>query len=454
LSVTIDWEAATNEATSILREYLRIDTSNPPGDESRAVRFIGDILAREGIEFETAESAPERGNLFARLGPGSGGVCLLNHTDVVPVERQFWDRDPFAGELVDGMVWGRGALDMKGMGVLELMVFLLLKRQGIELDMKGMGVLELMVFLLLKRQGIELACPVTFVAAADEEAGSAFGISWLAEHRPQWLETDLVVNEGAYGLSTGKAKAAQVFQIAPTEKIPFWLKLTVRGRPGHGSVPHGDNCAEHLVQALERVTRWQQSLRILPVMRANIDGMREAGLMRPGDDTSALTTAERSPALRARLANTVSLTTLSSGIKTNVIPAEASATLDCRLLPDVDPDEFLAQLRDVIDDERVSIEVLNRFTGAESSMDTRFVRVVHEVVSELVEGAHVVPEMTSGFTDSRIYRLKGIPAYGFTPCLVPPEELAGIHGHNERISVENLRLGLQVLFEIVRRLAT
>jgi acetylornithine deacetylase/succinyl-diaminopimelate desuccinylase-like protein len=431
LSVTIDWEAATAEATSILREYLRIDTSNPPGNESRAVRFLGDILAREGIPFETADAAPERGNLFARLGTGPGGVCLLNHTDVVPVERQFWDRDPFAGEMVDGMVWGRGALDMKGMGVLELMVFLLLKRHGIELN-----------------------CPVTFVAAADEEAGSAFGVSWLEQHRPQWLDTDLVINEGAYGLSTGKAKAAQVFQVAPTEKVPFWLKLTVRGRPGHGSVPHGDNCAEHLVQALERVSRWQQSLRILPVMRANIEAMREAGLMRAGNDASALAAAERSPALRARLANTVSLSTLSSGIKTNVIPAEASATLDCRLLPDVDPDDFLTELRGVIADERVSIEVLNRFTGAESSMDTRFVRVVHEVVSELVEGAHVVPEMTSGFTDSRIYRLKGIPAYGFTPCLVPPEELAGIHGHNERISVENLRLGLQVLFEIVRRLAT
>jgi acetylornithine deacetylase/succinyl-diaminopimelate desuccinylase-like protein len=429
LADDIDWEAATAEATALLREYLRIDTSNPPGNEARAVQFIGDILRGEGIPFETVESAPERGNLFARMGPASGGICLLNHTDVVPVEREFWDVDPFAGELRDGVIWGRGALDMKGMGILELMTFL-----------------------LLKRQGVPLRRSVSFLAAADEEAGSTYGVSWLAEHRKAWLDTELVINEGAYGLAFDRDRTAQVFQISPTEKVPFWLKLTVRGRPGHGSVPHGDNCAEHLVQALERVSRWQQQLRIVPVMRANIEGMRESGLMRPGQDEDALHAAERSPALRARLSNTVSLTTIATGIKVNVIPAEATATLDCRLLPDVPPAAFLEQLTNVIADERVSIEVINSFEGSESSMDTEFVRVVRDVVSAMAEGAHIVPEMTSGFTDSRIYRVRGIPAYGFVPCLVRPEELAGVHGHNERISIDNLRLGLQILYDVVRRL--
>jgi len=180
--------------------------------------------------------------------------------------------------------------------------------------------------------------------------------------------------------------------------------------------------------------------------------MTAAGLMRSAEEPAVLRAAERSPALRARLSNTVSLTTIATGIKVNVIPAEASATLDCRLLPDVDPDAFLAELRSVIDDSRITIDVLNRFEGSESTMDTQFVRVVHDVVSELVEGAQIVPEMTSGFTDSRIYRVRGIPAYGFVPCLVRPEELAGVHGHNERLSVENLRLGMQVLYEVVRRL--
>lgn len=429
MTAPIDWEAVTDEAAGVLREYLRLDTSNPPGNEARAVEFLGNILAAAGISFETAEAAPGRANLFARLGPSTGGVCLLNHTDVVPVERQFWDREPFSGELVEGMIWGRGALDMKGMGVLELMVFLLLKRQAVKLSQS-----------------------VSFLAVADEEAGSAFGASWVAEHRPAWMDTELVINEGAYGLALPGGK--QLFQISPTEKIPFWLRLTVRGRPGHGSVPHGDNCAEHLVQALERVTRWQRELRLVPAMREHVEALAAAGIMKSADEASVMGLAGRNPALRARLSNTVAVTTINTGIKVNVIPAEASATLDCRLLPDVDCDSFLKELKGVVADERVEYEILNRFVGAESSMDTRFLSVVHEVVQELAEGAHIAPEMTSGFTDSRIYRLRGVPAYGFVPCLVPPEELAGVHGHNERISVENIRLGLQVLYEVVRRLVT
>jgi len=431
LTDRIDWNQATNEASRLLQEYLRIDTSNPPGNEARAVEWLAALLEREGIAFETAESAPGRSNLVAHLGPGGAGICLLNHTDVVPVEREYWDVDPFAGELRDGMIWGRGALDMKGMGVIELMVFLLLKRNGVALNRR-----------------------VTFLAAADEEAGSAFGVSWLAEHRPSWLESDLVINEGAYGLSLDGPRNPQVFQIAPSEKVPLWVKLTVRGRPGHGSVPHGDNCAEHLVQALERVTRWQQELRVTPLMQSHIEAMARAGVIRSAETEEALRTAQRSPALRARVSNTVSLTTIATGIKVNVIPAEATATLDCRLLPDVNSDTFLDELRRVIANERVSLEVLNRFQGAESSMETEFVHVVHDVVAEYAEGAHIVPEMTSGFTDSRIYRMRGVQAYGFVPCLVPPDELAGVHGHNERISVENLRLGMQILYEVVRRLAS
>jgi acetylornithine deacetylase/succinyl-diaminopimelate desuccinylase-like protein len=425
----IDWARVTDEAVALLREYLRIDTSNPPGNEHLATAFLGDILRAEGVPFETAEAGPGRDNLFAKLGPGTGGICLLNHTDVVPVERQFWDREPFSGDLVDGLIWGRGALDMKGMGILELMVFL-----------------------LLHRTGAPLRRPVSFLAVADEEAGSEFGAQWVADNRPAWMDTELVINEGAYGLAF--PNGTQVFEVSPTEKVPFWLKLTVRGTPGHGSVPHEDNCAEHLVRALERITRWQRDLRVLPIMRSHVEALARAGALQlpPGGAIESLAAA--SPALKARMTNTVTVTTIATGIKVNVIPAEATATLDCRLLPDIDPNQFLAEMKDVLGDERVAVEILNRSAGAESPMDTRFVSVVSDVISELAEGAHIAPEMTSGFTDSRIYRLRGIPAYGFVPCLVPPRELAGIHGHNERISVENIRLGLQVLYEVVRRLAT
>ena len=426
---SIDWEAATVEATSLLREYLRIDTSNPPGKEALAVDFLAGILAAEGIPFETAESAPGRSNLVATIGPDEPNVCLLNHTDVVPVERRFWDIDPFAGDLRDGAIWGRGALDMKGMGIIELMVFLTLKRQGVAL-----------------RKGVR------FLAAADEEAGSAQGITWIAEHRPRWMASELVINEGAYGLTGLGGAANQVFQIAPSEKIPLWVRLTTRGRPGHGSVPHGDNCADRMVAALGRVAAWPQQTRVTHLVREHADAMRAAGAWQGATDQDIIELASRSPAIRARVANTIALTTINTGIKVNVIPSEATATLDIRLLPDVEVDPFLADLKRVIADERVEVEVLNRFSGAESPMDHQFVAVVDEVVRDLAEGAVVAPDLMSGFTDSRVYRLKGIPAYGFVPCLVPPEELAGIHGHNERISVDNLRLGMQVLYEVVRRL--
>ena len=429
MSHGIDWEAATAEAVSLLREYIRIDTSNPPGNEAEAVAFLASILEAEGIPFEIAESAPGRSNLIAALGPDERRVCLLNHTDVVPVERQFWDVDPFGGELKDGVIWGRGTLDMKGMGIIELMTFLLLKRQGVELD-RG----------------------VVFLAAADEEAGSEYGVSWIERERPDWLRADLVINEGAYGLSGVGGEGNLIFQVAPTEKVPVWVRLTVHGRPGHGSVPHGDNCAEHLVRALNRVAEWKQDLRMTPVMRAHLQALSDAGVYGSSEDSELLNAAGRSPALRARLGNTISLTTIDTGIKVNVIPAEATATLDCRLLPDVAVAEFLAELRTVIDDDRVVIEVLNRFRGADSPLDGEFLAVVRDVVQEMVEGAHLAPELTSGFTDSRVYRVRGVPAYGFVPCLVRPEELAGVHGHNERISVENLRLGMQILYEVVRRL--
>ncbi|HQW52030.1 MAG TPA: M20/M25/M40 family metallo-hydrolase, partial [Tepidiformaceae bacterium] len=294
----IDWDAVTAEAVALLREYLRIDTSNPPGNETKAVEFLAGILASEGIRCETAESAPGRSNLFARLGPSGPGICLLNHTDVVPVERGYWAVDPFGGELRDGMIWGRGALDMKTMGVLELMTFI-----------------------LLRREGVQLREPVMFLATADEEAGSAYGMSWVEAHRPEWMDASLVINEGAYGLSP--RSGTQVFQVAPTEKAPLWVRLIVRGRPGHGSVPHGDNCAEHLVRALERLTHWERPLRLLPTVEANLEAMRSAGL--GGGRDAARNEAQRSPALRARMSNTVTVTTISTGIKVNVIPAEATA---------------------------------------------------------------------------------------------------------------------------------
>ncbi len=418
----------TLEATSLLREYVRIDTSNPPGNEMKAVEFLSGLLRAEGIDAQVAEAAPGRGNLFARIGPPGPTICLLNHTDVVPVENRYWSVDPFAGDLRGGSVWGRGTLDMKGMAIIELMSFVLVKRLGWPL-----------------RRGL------SFLAVADEEAGSEFGAKWVAEHRPAWMDADLVINEGAYGMANLPG-GTQLFQVAPTEKVPLWLRLTVQGRPGHGSVPHEDNCVERLVRALARLETWKQPLEITQVMRDHVMALAAAGLVRAKDDRDIEAAAERSPGLRARLANTVVLTTISTGVKVNVIPSEAEATLDCRLLPHVDVDGFIAALRSTLADEHIGIEVLNQSTGAATGMDHEFISVVDDVVGEMVEGARLVPEMTSGFTDSRIFRQRGVASFGFIPCLIPPGELSGIHGHDERISVDNLRLGMQILTRVLQRL--
>ncbi|MGD9932984.1 MAG: M20/M25/M40 family metallo-hydrolase [Dehalococcoidia bacterium] len=424
----IDWAAVTLEATALLREYVRIDTSNPPGNEMKAAEFLRGVLEADGIEAEVAEAVPGRGNLFARIGPAGPTVCLLNHSDVVPVERGYWSVDPFAGELHRGSVWGRGTLDMKGMAIIELMSLLLVKRMGLPL-----------------RRGL------SFLALADEEAGSEFGATWVAEHRPSWMDAELVINEGAYGMANLPG-GTQLFQVSPTEKVPLWLRLTVKGRPGHGSVPHDDNCAERLVRALAKLEAWKQPLEITPVMRDHVMALADAGLVRAANDKDIEAAAERSPGLRARLANTVVLTTISTGVKVNVIPSEASATLDCRLLPHVDVEAFMTALRATLADEQVGIEVLNRSTGAATSMDHEFIEVVDDIVGELVEGARLVPDMTSGFTDSRIFRQRGVASFGFIPCLIPPGELSGIHGHDERIGVDNLRLGIQIMTRVVQRL--
>jgi acetylornithine deacetylase/succinyl-diaminopimelate desuccinylase-like protein len=291
---------------------------------------------------------------------------------------------------------------------------------------------------------------VTFLAAADEEAGSEFGVEWLAANRPGWLKSELVINEGAYGLSV--AGAPPLFQLSPSEKVPLWLRLVSRGRPGHGSVPHDDNSAERLVAALGRLAAWKQPLRFTPLTREHAAAMARAGLLRGADESSVFEAARHNAALRARLSNTVVLTTLDAGIKVNVIPAESTATLDCRLLPDVDVDGFISGLKRVVADERIEVQVLNRSQGATTSLDHEFVFAVDDIVGEMVEGAQIVPELTSGFTDSRIYRRLGVAAFGFVPCLVPPEELAGIHGHDEHMRIENLKLGMQILHRLVLRL--
>jgi acetylornithine deacetylase/succinyl-diaminopimelate desuccinylase-like protein len=429
----IDWNEVTAEAVDILSRYLRIDTSNPPGNERDAVDFFAEILSAEGIPFEQFEPEPGRASLRAVLQSdgAAGPVMLMNHTDTVPVERQFWHVDPFGGIIQDGYVWGRGALDMKGMGVLELMSML-----------------------LLKRQDLPLRRDVIFFAIADEEAGSEVGIEWFGANRPDLLEAAYCINEGSYGWADMLGSSRPIFGFAPTEKGPCWIQLRVEGPPGHGSLPHDQNALAILAHALCRIDNWQRPRIVLPELQPFFEQLGRSGLL-PLEDPENLERIVRGDRmLNAITSNTISMTTCHSGIKANVIPALAEASLDCRLLPGTDHLRWIEEVRAVIDDSRVALNLMFQSETVPSDPDSDLIATAGEVIREYDEEALFVPTISSWFTDSRVCRRLGVPAYGFIPFLLTAEDYAGIHGHNERVSIENLHTGVQILYELTRRLAT
>jgi acetylornithine deacetylase/succinyl-diaminopimelate desuccinylase-like protein len=427
----IDWEALAAEAVDVLQRYIRVDTTNPPGNEDLAADFLADLLAAEGIDSRKLSAAPGRANLVADLEAEGDEqpLILLNHTDVVPVEAEQWSVDPYAGEIKDGYLWGRGALDMKGMGVLELMTVL-----------------------TLKRLGARLRRPVRFLAVADEEAGSEYGVEWLDREHPELLEGAFVINEGGYGAEAYLGSERPLFGVSTAEKSPLWLTLRATGKPGHGSAPHDDNVLDRMVRAMHRVQTWQRPYIMTPPVAEALQAAFAEGYI---DVDPAATApeeiAERYRSLRTLLSNTVSATALQTGVKHNVIPATASATLDCRLVPGYTHERFIDELHEVIDDPRVEIEVAFASESPASSSDTELHAAIKAVCNEVMPEAAVLPRVTAGFTDSRAFRRRGVPAYGFVPMLLGQDEQGGMHGNNERISLANLRRGVEVMYRVVER---
>ncbi len=357
---------------------------------------------------------------------------LLNHTDVVPVQQEFWDEDAFSGHIKDGFIWGRGTLDMKGLGIAQLMTFL-----------------------TLKRLNVPLARDVVFFAQADEEAGSEFGMRFIEREFPETLEAEYVINEGGGGTTEVFGVERPVYSIAVGEKGPLWLRLVAEGRPGHGSVPHEDNALDRLVRAMYRIQEWNRPLTVAPVLQEYFGRLNRAGVYKGEATVAALTAAaEKDPRIRALLQNTISATTATSGIKHNVIPARAEATLDIRLLPGVKPEDFEAELMAVIDDPKVTIERVHVGWSDTNPYDTELFRVMAEVIHDHVEDAVVVPGMTVGFTDSSVLRNRGMISYGFSGGLTTPDIARGVHGHNERVSLESFRLNCQMVWELTRRMCS
>jgi acetylornithine deacetylase/succinyl-diaminopimelate desuccinylase-like protein len=428
----IDWPAIHREALDIFVRYLQIDTSNPPGNEKPAARFLGALCEAEGIAVEYIETAPNREVLVARLvGDGSKRpIMLCNHTDVVPVEAEYWTMPAFEGLVTDGRIYGRGTVDMKGCGVMQLIAFVLLKRQGVP----------------LKRD-------VVFCAVPDEEAGSDWGMVWLCEHRPDVVDVEFELSEGGGGTTRFGREETKLFSVATNEKDICWLKLTSVGRPGHGSVPHADNSAVYLVQALNRLVEWERPLTFTPDTEAYLERLAEAGLM-PRDRAEVEERIRQSPELQAMFVNTLNLTMLNAGIKANVIPAKSEAVIDCRLLPGQSKEDWIRQVRERIADDRIEVELYSPDQGEPERVpwDTELFRTINDVVKEAMEDAVVVPGMTIGGTDNRFLRAMGIPAYGFIPCLLSPEERRGFHGNDEFMTVENFQMGCELMYEIVRRM--
>jgi acetylornithine deacetylase/succinyl-diaminopimelate desuccinylase-like protein len=438
IAATLDSAQLAEEGVQTLIRYLQVDTTNPPGNEDRGVSFFADIFKAEGIRYTTAEAAPTRGNIWARLkGGDKPALVLLNHMDVVPADAIYWDEDPLSGAVRDGKIYGRGTLDMKGTGVLQLQTFLALKRAGRSLNRD-----------------------VIFVATADEEAGGNFGAGYLVKEHAEIFEgVGYLLNEGGGG---GFANNSPIFTVGVTEKIPFWLKLTATGNPGHGSAPQVETSVSKLLRALSRLENAYFKPRVIPVMKSYLQSVANLQTAYFKQKFTNIESAiqERNfllrlqienPGLAARLRNSCSITRLGASNKINVVPPVAWAEIDCRLLPDQDKEEFIEVLKAVVNEPDIEIATILAFSPAVSPITTPLYTIVSQVIDRHHPGALVVPSMSAGFTDSHWFREMGITSYGFAPILVPVEDYGGVHGNNEKMDIEAFKQGTVLLLEMVQQ---
>jgi acetylornithine deacetylase/succinyl-diaminopimelate desuccinylase-like protein len=435
----IDWQRYQDMAVDLMQQYLRVNTSNPPGNEIEAARFLKKIFDEYGIENEIFEYKPGRANIIARIkGNGSKRpIILLSHTDVVTAEPASWEVDPFAAVIKNGFIYGRGALDMKSEGLLHLMTMILLKREGPS----------------------SLSRDVIFLGTADEEVNDEGSLWMIANKADLFKNAEYLLTEGGDNLLEGGN--VKIVGVDVAEKAPFWLRLTATGLPGHGSRPVADSATNRLIRAMGRILDWQTPVTLSPAVeqffkdvaplqpepqRSQFANIRES-LKNPAFVQSMTNQREYNFLLR----NTISITMLSGSKQTNVIPNAATCNLDVRLLPGESPDEFLKALKAVIADPAIKIENVNRFKPPNSSrIDTELFSLISRKTRENYPGAIVTTKMLSGYTESQLYRQLGIIAYGWAPIYTTPEQDEGVHGNNERIAVDNIRKGTREFYEVVR----
>lgn len=438
------WAVLGDEAVDLLRRYLVIDTTNPPGNEHLGTAFLRDVLAADGIQSEIAESAPGRANLVARVaGDGSlGGIVLHHHIDVVYADRRYWTVDPFGGVLQDGFVYGRGSLDMKSTGILQLAALL-----------------------AITRARVPLARDLIFLATADEETGSQFGAQWVADHRRDWLSGAEYALSELGGIHRTPPQTAPIGSIVISEKTTLPLRLIARSQPGHGSMPWPDTAPHRLVRALHRLLAAEREPRVLPEVQEYFTRLASVLPADTGRGFGDLARSLGDPEFRARfysdrmyaakVRTTFAVTMLRGSEKINVIPPEASADIDCRLLAGDDPDEIITWVRRVIDDDAVTVEPLKAPKRANlSPPDTVLYKALADTMRAVAPGVVVVPDILTGFTDNWVFRRCGLVAYGWSPFVVDPGEWSRVHGNDERISVENMRTGARAYTEMLLSVAS
>jgi acetylornithine deacetylase/succinyl-diaminopimelate desuccinylase-like protein len=415
-----------DEVTGLLQELIRLDTVNPPGNETRAAELLREYLARNGVESQLLANVPERANLVARLPGGDGPtLALICHTDTVLADPAEWRRDPWGGELVDGEVWGRGALDMKGHVAAAAVAFA-----------------------SLAREGFSPSGDVIFAATTDEEVGDGFGLEWLVQAHPDAVRCDFALNEG--GGERVELGGRAFYLLSTAEKMSAPFRLRVHGRSGHASMPGiADNALVKAAGLIEALGGFVPPRELIP----EVEGFLRAVLGEVPPVDEALERARALHPLAAELVEpllsvTVAPTMAAASAKRNVIPALCELVVDCRILPGRTTDDIEPLIRGVLGDGDYELEWIERWGGTRSPVDSPLRDAIERFVAGLEPGARIAPICSSGFTDSHWLRdAFGTVAYGFFPARAMEAELAArlIHSADERVPVDDLELGVDFL---------
>ncbi len=418
-----DWPAIEKHSLDLLQRYLRIQSINPPGDTKAAAELFRSELEAAGLQPSVADVAPgeNRFGLLVRL-PGRDRtkkpLLLLNHFDVVPVDAKAWRVDPFGGLIKDGLIWGRGAMDMKSTGIMHLMALV-----------------------TLKRLGIVPARDILMLCTPDEETGGVQGIRKMIRERWADIDSEYVLDEGGFGSRDVFSPGKLVFGVSVGEKQVSWIRLRAKGTAAHGSQPIAENANDILLAAIQKALNAPNRGKPNPV----IDQMRAALNGQFADNKF----------IRAIQRNTMSLTTLTSGVgnppKVNVIPSSAEATLDCRLLPGVNADEFLSEMRARINDPRVTVErITDPADPGVSRYDTPLFEALRKSILKYHPQAVVTPILIPYGTDSVWLRKQGVKAYGIAPMVIDAATVATMHSDEERIPVNEFFTGLKIFYELLK----